>query len=362
MFKRSVNASLAETDAPSAVASTSTGTRELAEIEETLTRASDSMFLLVGRQLEIINNKKLYLMHGFNTLRQYLISREAKFGFGYKTGERCLLAAQLTMELSSDRPRPSRVSHILPLASIENAANRQECWDRIVAVAGGAAGVSIRHVENILIQHVGHTNARVAVRSARGLHLLRPSTQEDANSSWFTPIEIIERVRLVFGGAIDLDPCTEVNAQCTIQAKQYYTVETDGLDKANIWSGNVYVNPPYGHYTHNKGMQELFLDRVMIEYGSGNIRSCIMLLKCCVGSRWFQKVLTLPHAWLNDRLSFSSNHSESGKAPFGSVLVYVGPNTLEFAKAFQDIASIPGCNTWGMVGNAGDGVATTEGS
>ena len=44
---------------------------------------------------------------------------------------------------------------------------------------------------------------------------------------------------------------------------------SDGLDKGNVWSGNVYVNPPFGVRMVNgrkKSMQGLFLQRAIQEY------------------------------------------------------------------------------------------------
>lgn len=68
-----------------------------------------------------------------------------------------------------------------------------------------------------------------------------------------------------------------------------------GLDPGNQWQGNVFVNPPYGLATSGVGMQELFLQRAVKEYGLGNITQCILLLKCALGYRWFDAVMKLPH-------------------------------------------------------------------
>lgn len=67
----------------------------------------------------------------------------------------------------------------------------------------------------------------------------------DAGSlDWCTPDWILDLVRNVFGGQIDLDPCWNPNAHTN--AKVSYTLpKNDGL--ADPWNyPTVFVNPPYG--------------------------------------------------------------------------------------------------------------------
>jgi site-specific DNA-methyltransferase (adenine-specific) len=60
---------------------------------------------------------------------------------------------------------------------------------------------------------------------------------------WYTPPDVLERVREFFGGAIPLDPATA--ATNPTEALRFFTAEDDGL--AQDWSGQgAFVNPPYG--------------------------------------------------------------------------------------------------------------------
>jgi hypothetical protein len=60
---------------------------------------------------------------------------------------------------------------------------------------------------------------------------------------WGTPEKYVRAVRRVFGGRIDLDPCS--NAFSIVRAKTEYRLPTDGLKES--WDFKyIYVNPPYG--------------------------------------------------------------------------------------------------------------------
>lgn len=61
---------------------------------------------------------------------------------------------------------------------------------------------------------------------------------------WCTPPEIIASVRRVFGGKIELDPCS--NPYSMVGARVSYALpDHDGL--AESWDfSTIYVNPPYG--------------------------------------------------------------------------------------------------------------------
>jgi hypothetical protein len=146
----------------------------------------------------------------------------------------------------------------------------------------------------------------------------------------------------VFGGVIDIDPCTNDAAQLVVNAKTFYIVETDGLHDSNKWEGNVYINPPYGCSTSQQGMQELFPDKAVREYEAGNAKQCILLLKASPGSSWFRKLVSYPMGWLKNRLSYQHDGGNSGKAVFGSVIVYIGPDSTMFESQFEEIAFIAG--------------------
>lgn len=63
------------------------------------------------------------------------------------------------------------------------------------------------------------------------------------SSRWMTPAWLVEIARELLGGDIDLDPASDEAGNARIQAKNIYTIETDGL--AHSWDAStVFVNPP----------------------------------------------------------------------------------------------------------------------
>jgi len=67
---------------------------------------------------------------------------------------------------------------------------------------------------------------------------------EGITNDWITPKWIID----AFGiGYFDLDPCASVT-QPWICGKKAFTIKQDGLNCR--WFGNIWLNPPYGPYTH----------------------------------------------------------------------------------------------------------------
>ncbi|NLK45878.1 MAG: N-6 DNA methylase, partial [Treponema sp.] len=61
---------------------------------------------------------------------------------------------------------------------------------------------------------------------------------------WCTPPKYVDAVKRVFGGEIELDPCS--NKDSVVHAKtEFLLPETDGLHKE--WNfKTIYINPPYG--------------------------------------------------------------------------------------------------------------------
>jgi len=82
--------------------------------------------------------------------------------------------------------------------------------------------------------------------SARPLSLAN-ARHSKATVRWGTPEDIIARERRVFGGQIDLDPCTEAAFEHVVGATHNYSLIDRGQDGLALpWFGRVHCNPPGG--------------------------------------------------------------------------------------------------------------------
>ena len=141
---------------------------------------------------------------------------------------------------------------------------------------------------------------------------------------WYTPPEIVEAVRDLFDGRIDLDPCSNSHEAPNVPALVHFTREDDGLSRP--WSGRVYLNPPYG-----KGIGP-WIEKVREEHEAGRVTAAVVLVKAATDTRWF-RVLSerYPRCEVAGRLKFSGCKNP---APFPSVLFYLGDEVQRFADVF----------------------------
>src|ERR1019366_1703317 len=72
---------------------------------------------------------------------------------------------------------------------------------------------------------------------------------------WSTPAHIVAAVKEVFGGTIELDPCS--NANSVVGARvEYRLPANNGLQDPWAYK-TIYVNPPYGRTAINRETQEI---------------------------------------------------------------------------------------------------------
>lgn len=172
--------------------------------------------------------------------------------------------------------------------------------------------------------HAELTSAEV-YRLAKGGAHIRHNAGE---SEWYTPEPIIQAAREVLG-AIDLDPATHEDAQVAIQARAYYTVETDGLKRP--WSGRVWLNPPYSQ----PGIGQ-FCEKLVAEVAAGHVSAAIALTNNATDTAWGQSLLSAASAacFPRGRIAFWAPGRESAPVQ-GQMLTYLGDARRRFREVFQ---------------------------
>lgn len=175
-----------------------------------------------------------------------------------------------------------------------------------------------------------------SIRDAVGNVTEGPTTAELIVSSngneWYTPPAYVEAARDVLG-AIDLDPASCKRANKTVKAKEFFTVQDNGLEQP--WAGNVWLNPPYG------GLAGKFVEKAVKEYQDGNIEAAILLVNAnCTDTDWFKPLWDYLLCFTDHRINFESESDESSGSTHGSVFVYLGSQLKEFAKCFSQFGTV----------------------
>jgi len=154
-----------------------------------------------------------------------------------------------------------------------------------------------------------------------------------ASVEWYTPEWVIDVAKDVMG-TIDLDPASNVKAQKWIQAKKFYTKKEDGLKQ--IWSGNVFLNPPYA-----RGQTQLWINRIVDDYNAQRIKQGFLLVNNTTDRKWFQPLWNFHICFLKKRVRFIAGDGRTKNQPtHGNVFVYLGMDGITFHGKMADYGHV----------------------
>lgn len=156
---------------------------------------------------------------------------------------------------------------------------------------------------------------------------------DDAGDSWGTPPEWIDLARRVMGD-IDLDPASNNEAQRVVNAKRFFTKNTNGLEQK--WSGRVWMNPPY-----SQPLVTQFAEKLVASIESGDVTQACVLVNNATDAKFLQLMLSRCSAALfpRGRIPFlipGSGESLTGTRQ-GQTFLYFGPNTKQFVEAAKPL-------------------------
>lgn len=139
-------------------------------------------------------------------------------------------------------------------------------------------------------------------------------THQGKSNTWFTPKYFFDEL-----GEFDLDPCTE-SFRPFDTARNHYEHDKgfDGL--APEWEGRVWLNPPYGKFTH------VWLRR-LADHGNG-----VALVFTAFETKWGQDALKTADGifLLAGRVSFIDQYGKTqNNAGKGSCLIIYGEDNLK---------------------------------
>lgn len=147
-------------------------------------------------------------------------------------------------------------------------------------------------------------------------------TVNSKSLTWGTPKKYVRAVKEVFGGTIELDPCS--NEFSIVNAKTEYSLpKKDGL-KEDWKYETIYVNPPYGSDRERGTTIKNWLAKCALTRNKYNSEILALVPVATNTGHWKQSVFGQANAicFLYDtRLKFLENGKDVGKgAP--TVLLY----------------------------------------
>lgn len=145
---------------------------------------------------------------------------------------------------------------------------------------------------------------------------------------YYSPLELVSNARLVMG-SIDLDPASSATANERIKAADYYTEEMNGLTLP--WKGNIWLNHPF-----SRKANPLWVNKLITEWGNGNITSACCITFAATSERWFQPLLQHPQCFLTPRTNYYlPDGTKKRGVTKGSVITYLGPRPDDFKQIFS---------------------------
>lgn len=158
---------------------------------------------------------------------------------------------------------------------------------------------------------------------------------------WCTPPHLIQSVKEVFGGTIELDPCS--NSYSLVEAQRSYQLPTsDGLKEP--WDARtIFVNPPYGSDPIRRTRILHWFRKIDEAHNKGS--EIIALVPVATNTtHWKEFVYPLASAicFLSaPRLRFYVNGIEDPKgAPMACAVIYYGKNFKKFSEIFKEHGAV----------------------
>jgi hypothetical protein len=161
-------------------------------------------------------------------------------------------------------------------------------------------------------------------------------TVKSLSQDWGSPQKYVDAVRQVFGGEIDLDPCSNVTS--IVKARvEYCLPEHDGLTLP--WKGRrIYVNPPYG-YDRSRGTRiSDWLAKCVKAHDEDGVQVLALVPVATNTGHWkkyvWGRATAITFLW-DTRLRFLIKGKNQGKgAPTACAMLYWGEDYECFYKVF----------------------------
>ena len=161
-----------------------------------------------------------------------------------------------------------------------------------------------------------------------------------ASSEWYTPDVVLDAARRAMGGTFDLDPASSPEAQLSVQADRFFTVQNDGLSQP--WTARrLWLNPPYGAYTNGSSKQGAWVEKLLGEHTAKRVEQAVLLVRSSTSAVWFSRLWGHPICFVRGRLAFVAGPGVTNANPtVSSAIVGVGVEHDAFVEAFSEFGHI----------------------
>lgn len=158
--------------------------------------------------------------------------------------------------------------------------------------------------------------------------------QDSGKTEYYTDPAILDSVRRVFGGVIDLDPASSEIANRSVKAVKFFDVNDDGLKQQ--WTGNVWMNHPF-----KKGANHLWINKLVGAFKGGGVTQAICICFASTSERWFQPLLQFPQCFPPRRTNyFLPDGTKKQGVTKGSAITYMGSDLEAFKREFAQHGTI----------------------
>jgi hypothetical protein len=165
-----------------------------------------------------------------------------------------------------------------------------------------------------------------------------------SNKDWCTPIKYVAAVKQLWGGKIDLDPCSS-KYSIVGAATEFLLPGTDGLREE--WNyPTIYVNPPYGNDRERGTTIRDWFKKIAVTHQRYNNEIIALVPVATNTSHWKKYVFPIASSicFLYDtRLKFIIEGTDSNKgAPMSCCVIYYGGRRSSFMDVFSPFgATLP---------------------
>jgi len=162
----------------------------------------------------------------------------------------------------------------------------------------------------------------------------RLPSRDVTGDDYYTPAAYLDAIRVALGGVIDLDPASHVIANVTVGAREFFTVDQNGL--VQPWHGRVFLNPPFSGWP-------VWVPKVLGEVALGNVDAFVCLgATRTLTAHYFAPLLERADAFtiIKGRRPFQGISTESTSPTDGHFLIYIGPDPAVFARAMSGLGAV----------------------